>query len=189
MKTSYSHLIIVVLFLAVYNVNSVNYYISASLGDDSRTSAQARSILTPWKTLSKLNSSMSILLPGDSVLFKRGDLFSGSIVITKSGNASSQITFSAYGQGVKPVISGLTSLASWLSQGSNVWEADCPACGANVNNLLLNNSSQQLGRYPNLKDANRGYLFFEAHNSNTQSTDNQLPAIPNWTGAEVVVRT
>ena len=44
-----------------------------------------------------------------------------------------------------------------------------------------------LGRYPNLSDANRGYLTVQSHSGKNQLTSQQgLPA--NWTGGEVVVR-
>jgi len=180
------------LFLFCFAPNkgeSANYYFSSATGIDSRTSTEARNMLTPWKTLTKLNAFMSSLQPGDSVLFKRGEVFYGSFTVTKSGTASLPITFSAYGSGVKPVISGLTNLSTWTNKSTNVWEADCPTCGTSVNNLLINDIPQQIGRYPNITDQKKGYLFFESHVSKTQITDNQLPASPDWTGGELVVRT
>jgi parallel beta-helix repeat protein len=190
MRTAHIHsIILLLLYLIINNTVASNYYLSTSLGDDSRTSTQAKNMHTPWKTLTKLNSSMSILLPGDSVLLKRGDVFYGSLIISKSGTATLPISFSDYGTGAKPEINGLSSLSTWINQGTNNWEADCTACESSLNNLLINKIPQQIGRYPNLTDTNKGYLIFESHNSNTQITDNQLTALPNWTGAEVVVRT
>ena len=90
-------------------VNAATYYFSSTSGDDSRTAAQAQSSSTPWKTIGKLNAMMSTLLPGDQVLFKSGDVFSGGIVITASGTSSQPITFGAYGTGSKPLISGFTN--------------------------------------------------------------------------------
>ena len=190
MKTSLiQSIFIIIINLTIINIQSANYYLSTSLGDDNRTSTQAKNILTPWKTLSKLNSSMSSFLPGDSILLKRGEVFYGTLIITKSGSVNLPITFSAYGTGVKPEINGLTSLNTWINQGPNTWESDCSSCQATLNNLYINKISQQIGRYPNITDTNKGYLIFESHNLNTQITDNQLAASPNWTGAEVVVRT
>ena len=98
------------------SVNSLgrNFYFSTNTGDDSRSMTQAQSPSTPWKTISKLNSFFSSLLPGDSVLFKRGEVFYGSIYLTKSGTASQPIVIGAYGTGVKPVISGFTAITSWV---------------------------------------------------------------------------
>ncbi|MEJ7684845.1 MAG: hypothetical protein WKG06_44765 [Segetibacter sp.] len=60
---------------------AATYYFSTSSGNDSRTSTQAKNPSTPWKTISKLNSFFSSLQPGDSVLFKRGETFYGSVTI------------------------------------------------------------------------------------------------------------
>jgi len=180
--------ILILLCFSINRLESTNYYISSSIGNDSRTTAQAQSQLTPWQSLTKLNASVSSFVAGDSILFNRGDVFYGSISINKSGTASLHIVFGAYGFGAKPIISGLTRLTNWSSKGTNLWESDCSAGGATVNSLLINHVPQQLGRYPNDTDANKGYLTFEGHVSNTQITDNQLMSSPNWTGAELVIR-
>jgi hypothetical protein len=70
------------------------YYVS-NLGDDTN---DGKTPQTPWKTLHKV--SEAILKPGDGVLFKRGDLFRGT-VYTKSG-----VTYGAYGDGDKPKFYG-----------------------------------------------------------------------------------
>jgi len=184
-----SYLTLFLLCFATNKGESANYYFSSGTGIDSRNSTEAQNALTPWKTITKLNAFMSSLQPGDSILFKRGEVFYGSITITKSGTALSPIIFAAYGTGVKPEISGLTTLSNWTNKSPYVWEADCPTCGATVNNILINGVPQQIGRYPNITDQSKGYLFFESHVSNTQITDNQLPVSPNWTGGELVVRT
>src|SRR4030095_14663136 len=100
--------------LALYsgNVYATNYYFSSTEGDDSRTSAEAQNSATPWKTISKLNSIISSLQPGDQILFKRGDIFYGSIVASKAGTSSQRIIFSAYGSGAKPIITGFTQVTS-----------------------------------------------------------------------------
>lgn len=179
-----------VFLIALFYINSArsnNYYFSASTGNDSYTSSQAQNPVTPWKTLYKLNSFMVNLQAGDSILFKRGEVFYGSLIVTVSGKESNPIVFSAYGTGTKPILSGLTTLTNWTAQGSNKWEADCPNCGTSVNMLLLNEIPQSLGRYPNTTDPNKGYLTFE-YSTPLQITDNELKASPDWTGGELVVR-
>ncbi len=64
---------------------SKNFYFSSSTGNDSYSAAQAQNPLTPWKTIDKLNSSMSLIDPGDYILFNRGDIFTGQIILTRSG--------------------------------------------------------------------------------------------------------
>src|SRR6266542_3682187 len=95
--------------------NPKKYYFSSSQGNDSRTATQAQNPNTPWKTLNKLNSFFSNLKPGDSVLFKRGDTFYGSITINVSGTPSLPIVLGAYGAGAKPIISGFTTISSWTN--------------------------------------------------------------------------
>ena len=167
---------------------ATNYYFSAISGDDSRTSTQAKSSSTPWKTLSKLNSFFSSLQPGDSVLLKRGETFYGSITITKSGTASLPIVIGAYGSGSKPVITSLVTLTNWISKNNGIYESYNSSLGSTLNTVLLNGVEQQLGRYPNSNAADNGYLTFESHVGKTSITDNQLTSAINWTGAELVIR-
>ena len=71
-------------------VSGTNYYVSNN-GDDANDGKTPESA---WKTLGKV--SCVALLEGDAVLFKRGDLFRGSVQ-TRPG-----VTYAAYGIGVKP---------------------------------------------------------------------------------------
>ena len=55
-----------------------------------------------WESISKVNSfSFS---PGDSILFKRGDTFVGTLTPPSSGTVGIHITFGAYGTGDDPII-------------------------------------------------------------------------------------
>lgn len=177
-------LFVVAFLCSIQFVHATNYYFSSVSGDDSRTSTQAQNPATPWKTLSKLNSFMSSLNAGDSILFKRGETFYGSIVITKNGTAANPIRFGAFGTGARPVISGFTTINSWTSLGGNIWESNIAASTLNSTNMVVvNGANTAMGRYPNT-----GYLSYEAHTANTSITDNQLASTPNWTGAEVVIK-
>ncbi len=168
-------------------VHAANYYFSATEGDDSRTSQQAQSSATPWKSLAKLNAVMNALNAGDSILFKRGDVFTGSITAGKSGSANLPIIFSAYGTGSKPVISGLSQISGWAPVGGGIWEASCSATNM-VNVVLVNGFVREMGRYPNRGAANNGYLNYESFSGNGQITDNELSSSPNWAGGNVVIR-
>ena len=174
------------LFFLTY-ARATNYYFSAVSGDDSRSSIQARSPSTPWKTTGKLNSFFSSLQPGDSVLLKRGETFFGSITVTKSGTAALPIVIGAYGTGNKPVITSLVTLTGWVSKGNGIWESYNSSLGTTLNTVLLNGVAQEMGRYPNSNVANKGYLILESHTSNS-ITDNELNSSPNWTNAELVIR-
>jgi hypothetical protein len=184
MKSSFTLLFVFLLKAATANT----YYFSAVSGNDSRTAAQAKNSSTPWKTLAKLNVVIPTLLPGDSVLLKRGETFYGSIIVKKSGTSASPIVIGAYGEGNKPVITSLKAVSDWVSKGNGIYESASAITGTRVNIVLLNGVQQELGRYPNSNAPNGGFLTFESHYSTTSITDNQLTSTTNWTGADVVIR-
>ncbi len=179
--------LLLVLSLCIYSYsNATNYYFSSVSGDDSRNVIQATNPSTPWKTLDKLNSFISSLNYGDSVLFKRGETFDGAIVITKSGSVNLPIVFGTYGSGAKPIINGFTTLSKWTLLANNIFECGDPSLGTAVNMVTINGVQQAPGRYPNTT-INKGYLTFESHTTNA-IIDDQLTSSIDWTGAEVVVK-
>lgn len=165
-----------------------NYYFSSNSGDDSRTNVQAQSPSTPWKSLTKLNTVITTLLPGDSILLKRGETFYGSIIVKKSGTSAAPIVIGAYGSGNKPVVTSLATIANWVSKGNGIYESANAISGTRVKLVLFNGVQQELGRYPNSNAANGGFLTYESHYSTTSITDNELTSTINWTGADVVIR-
>ncbi len=177
------YLIIILFFFKVSVAEAKNYYFSSVSGNDTYTSTQAQSPLTPWQTLSKLNSFFPNFSAGDSILFKSGETFNGSIIIAKSGTAVSPIVLGAYGTGAKPIISGLTTLSSWISLGGGIYQSNCSSCGVSANIVTVNGIQKAIGRYPNT-----GYLHYQSHAGSVSITDAQLTGTPNWTGAEVVIR-
>jgi hypothetical protein len=186
-KKKFSVFIFVIFVVLAISINKseaqTNYYFSMTMGNDSLSSTQAQNPSTPWKTISKLNSFFDSLLPGDSVLFKRDDVFDGSILVTRSGNSTSSIILGAYGTGNKPVINGFTTLTNWTSLGSGVYSSPCPSCSPGVNMVTVNGVNTPIGRWPDT-----GYLSYESYSGTTSITDDQLNDTPNWTGAEVVIR-
>ena len=73
---------------------------SSSTGNDNNNGSQTQ----PWKTLSKLSNTS--LGPGDKVYFKKGDTFRGHYVVNGSGTEGNPITFTTYGSGNQPILSG-----------------------------------------------------------------------------------
>jgi hypothetical protein len=80
---------------------AATFYVSATSGNDAN---DGLSSATPWKTIWKVNSSS--FQPGDSILFKSGDLWREQLVPPSSGTSGSVISFGAYSGALKPVISG-----------------------------------------------------------------------------------
>ncbi|WP_083940558.1 right-handed parallel beta-helix repeat-containing protein [Rudanella lutea] len=157
------------------------YYVAAN-GNDANNGL---SISSPLQTLAKVSSLP--LVPGDQILFRRGDTFRGTLDLTRSGNANSQIKFGAYGSGNKPVLAGSTLLTNWVNSGNSVWQTTCSSCSIAPTGLYVNNISQPLGRFPNSNTGNKGYLTVQNHSGKNSLTSLQ-PLTSNWTGGEVVVR-
>lgn len=191
MREGLKYILVPVFLLCFINTDlfSVNYYFSTTDGNDLFTESQAQSPDTPWKTIDKLNEVMHLIKAGDSILFKRGDVFTGQIILSSSGTPENKLVFSAYGVGEAPIIRGNTEIGNWTLFDGNIWVADSPQIGSNVTNLLINGESQQIGRFPNPSESNKGYLTITSHIGRTQFTSDSIDTQYNWTGAEAVIRT
>ena len=112
--------IVLILFISNSKSYAIDYYVSSSLGNNSNNGL---SVSTPWKTLSKVNSFS--FQPGDIIHFKRGDIwYNQSLYIKYSGTSVNPITYTDYGTGNLPEISGMGTLSntiSWTNQGSDIW--------------------------------------------------------------------
>jgi hypothetical protein len=99
------------------------FFVSASSGNDSHEGLSAQS---PWRSLSKVNTAE--LQAGDKVLFRRGDVWRGTLV-PRSGREGAPITYGAYGEGDRPLLLGSVSRnepADWHREGDNVWATASP---------------------------------------------------------------
>jgi len=171
-------MVLLAIFFSGYSSAST-YYLSSTTGSDTYSSSQATNPATPWKSLDKLNGFFKFLIAGDSVLLKKGDVFYGSITVTKSGSVFAPIYLGAYGKGENPVVSGLITLNSWKLVSKGIYESNCDS---QSNNLILNDKQQQIGRYPN-----SGYLTISSAQNNELANDKLAGGI-DWTAAEVVIR-
>jgi parallel beta-helix repeat protein len=157
--------------------SATDFYVSSS-GNDKNSGT---SPLKPWATISKVNSIFPSLKPGDRILFKRGDMFVGTLRISASGLPDSPITIGAFGTGKNPVITGFTILKGWTNEGNGIYSKAIDS--ESVSSLVIIDSIPYgMGRYPNYS-----YLIYESHKANSSITDNELTDSPDWTGAEVVI--
>lgn len=174
--------ILITILLLAYNIgNAATYYFSTTDGNDSRTSTQAQSSSTPWKTLAKFTASAGIFGPGDSINFKRGDVFVGGIT-TVAGTSGNNFKIGAYGSGANPVFSGFKTLSTWnLYSGNIYWDT------LNVQRLQMvtvDGVVKGMGRYPNTT-----FLQYTNHSGAAWISGTTVGALPfNPTGAEAVVR-
>jgi hypothetical protein len=118
---------------------ATTYYVSSSDGSDSDsglTQALAKA------TLSWVNGVT--FSAGDSILFKCGDTFRGSIYQNEDGNASAYIVYGSYGTGARPKILGakdLSATGDWEVHSGNVWKTTATLGTAqnDISNLIFNN--------------------------------------------------
>ena len=96
------------LFMGVSRATT--YYVDNCnvLGNDANNGT---SQATPWLTIGRVNSAT--LLPGDSVLLRRGCIWHEKLLPPASGTADSPITFADYGSGTKPILDGATAPSHW----------------------------------------------------------------------------
>jgi parallel beta-helix repeat protein len=159
-----------------------NYYFSSVSGNDSYTRQKAQNPLMPWKSLEKFNSIISDVKPGDSILFKRGEVYVGTLVIKNSGTALSHIVIGAYGIGPSPIITGLKVLKSWSYVRAGVYQSQCHECNLKENLLIINGVNEPIGRFPNI-----GYFVYQEHLANNLIICKSLGST-DWQGAEIVIR-
>jgi uncharacterized repeat protein (TIGR02059 family) len=172
---------LIIVFLIFSSIASATDYYISSAGNDTNNGLSSS---TPWKTIAKVNSSFSLMKPGDRILFNRGDTFYGTLTVTKSGSAGNPITIGAYGTGTGPIITGFTTISGWTNEGGGIYSKTI-SCQSNPNLLVINGKEYAMGRYPKAGTN----AIYTSHSTDVSITDPNLnSATINWTGAEVVVR-
>ncbi len=166
------------------------HYVSISDGSDDNDGLSEG---TPFETIEKVNSLS--LQPGDSVLFKCGDIWrTEMLTIASSGTAGTPILFASYPADCEdqPILSGAQPISGWTVHSTNVYVADLGA-GQNagnfaygVNQLFRQDQRLPMGRWPNFDAGDNGYSTIDGH-SGSQISDNELPA-GNWSGAVMHIK-
>jgi hypothetical protein len=172
-----------ILSILVYSLTFGRAFYFSTSGSDSYTSTQAQSSATPWASISKLNSMMSTFAAGDSILFKAGETFYGSIrwgasngQSAKNGTSTAPYYFGSYGSGNKPIISGFSTVSGWTSLGSNRWQSSA------ITNGLPNAGATGTG-------IENGYFLIDAASGSTSFTDaSNHSSSTDWDNAKAVVR-
>jgi len=161
---------------------ATTYYVSNS-GNDTYSGL---STALPWKTLDKVNATT--FKAGDQILFKKGDIFYGSLKIKQSGTSANHIVYSTYGTGANPNVTGFISVTAWTNLGNHIWEStDAVSIHATCNMVAINGVNTPMGKYPNENATNMGYKFIQSYSGSTSITNDTL-AQQNWIGAEVVIK-
>jgi hypothetical protein len=173
--------ILLIFSLPLFKACANTYYVSTG-GNDA---ANGTNVTTPWRSIAKVN--IYTFRPGDFILFKRGDIFYGSITIKQSGSSGKPITFGSYGTGAKPVITGMTELIGWTNQGSDIYQTSCLGCQLDLRCVTIKDTFQPVGRYPAIEVGDDGYYYFQT-STPTSLTSNQIASIPNFIGGQLVIR-
>ena len=121
-------------FLLCAMASGTTYYVSSSSGSDGNTGT---STSAAWATLAHVNAQT--FQPGDSILFKRGDVWNESLVPPSSGTAGNPISFDAYGTGAPPNFTGwyVIPTTAWVNVTGNAWKAQVPSTYTTVNFCLF----------------------------------------------------
>ena len=93
------------LTIASTTSHATNYYVDPS----SPSSTSNGSFNYPWKTIAQVNSGTGLLNPGDTVFFKRGQVYSGKLTINRSGSSVAPIVYTNYGTGELPEFNNAVS--------------------------------------------------------------------------------
>jgi parallel beta-helix repeat protein len=181
------HLSFGLLLLSAENNFAADYYFSSSKGNDNYTVEESQSSLTPWCSIQKLNEISNSLKPGDRIYFQRGDVFHGTIRLTRGGTRENPISFDAYGTGEMPIITSLVKVETWSHLGNGVYQSKpLDLESTNLKIVLIDDELKEVGRFPNFGDANGGYLTIESLNNDFSINGKDIPF--DAKGGEIVIR-
>jgi hypothetical protein len=102
---------------ALVDVRARTFHVDAARGDDAQDGLKPENA---WRSLARVNRAS--LVPGDQVLFRRGQTWRGQLV-PHPGDASGVITYRAFGEGAKPSVGfGRCFRAEdWQHAGQGIW--------------------------------------------------------------------
>lgn len=176
-------------------LHAATYYVSPT-GSDTYNTNQAKSISTPWQTISRAASN---LVAGDICLIRAGT-YRETVAVQSSGTSNASITFQAY-TNETVIIDGSDSITGWTTTGSNIWTAPMGWTLGDGDQVFINGIMEPAARWPNAgslfpwqnssikPSPDWSYLVTVGYSSNTNGwfTDTNLPSRPDgyWIGATV----
>lgn len=88
--------------------HGAEYYVDAASGNDGAAGTRS----APWQTVAKVNRAA--LPAGSTVYFKAGGSYDSKVLVPNSGAAGSPVTYTTYGTGAKPALTGFNATGkSW----------------------------------------------------------------------------
>jgi len=168
------------LWLLPITLGATNYYVKNGGNDSFNGSNDALA----WNTITKVNTEWAAgtFAAGDTIFFKRGSTFAGTITVTEAGTAGTPIVISAYSTGADPIITGLETLTSWTSVGDTIYYATLTG-GSACEMVTVDGVQYAKGRWPNST-----WMTVTSRPSTSQIICTALTATPDWDDAEMVIR-
>ncbi|MEN0047699.1 MAG: 3-coathanger stack domain-containing protein [Bacteroidota bacterium] len=114
--------LITILSFALHFIQAKTYYLDATLGNNQNDGLSPN---TAWQ-----DTIMRAIFPGDTILFKRGEIWKRRWYSSTKGTATKPIVYSAYGNinDPLPIISSVvpltdaTNSTNWSNDGNNIWK-------------------------------------------------------------------
>lgn len=112
---------------APHAATNQTWFVDAVRGDDSNSGADETHA---WRTLAHVSSAA--LGPGDTVRFRRGQVFRGTLALGENqyahsnGSENGLLVVSTWGEGAKPIFLASERLdqpADWVDEGGDVWRS------------------------------------------------------------------
>jgi hypothetical protein len=112
-----------------FNIFAADYYVATDGSGD-------------FTTIAEVNAQT--FSAGDNIYFNRGDTWREQL-LPDSGSTAGYITYSAYGNGNKPLLLGSTEeneTSDWTDEGSNIWSNNDASFTVDVGNIIFNGGEQ-----------------------------------------------
>lgn len=156
-------LVMSLFLLSLFNITSAtSYYLSAEGNDTNSGTSSADA----WKSLNKLNKLVP--KPGDSIFFRSGDEWSGTISVNMWGMEDRPVVYTSYGDGEKPKIYGSEIITGWTKHKGQIYKAKVDK---KINQLFVNGNKMQVARIPD-----NGYATVSEVINSKQFSSNELPS-------------
>lgn len=109
------------LILLTSMTSATDYFVKNG-GDDSKSGLDDTNAWACCPGMTGWTGSVT-LSAGDTVQFKRDDVWRDWVEVSAAGSDGSPITFTDYGSGDLPKIMGSDEVATWSDEGNDVWSA------------------------------------------------------------------
>jgi hypothetical protein len=172
MRPRYLLFAIVFLIAAAPIYAGTVYYVDSVNGSDANNGLATQ---TPWKTINKVNNS--IIMPGDSILFKRGCAWNETLTMPSSGSPGSPITFGRYGEsGANPVIYGSKAITGFVQAAEYIYNTPLTMAGELPTRLQIYADGARLTKSATLGGMTRGSWFWSGNTLYLWCPDNAAPS-------------